>query len=393
MPRILRFLFPSLGFFLSFLFLSFVPAQSQCKLPAVPNPATIDSTFDSFFTQNGPGWTGADGSYSLLLPDGTSFWYWSDSFIGTVNPTTRLRSSDLFQAHNSLTIQNQAAGTLTTVGYPPKTSSYFVPPAKGDWYWVGSGLVTEPSPGAYQIAIMLTEWTPSLKFVGNSVVTLSWPSYAIVSIVPVTLPNTTIQWGSQIMQVGSTYYIYGEKNPSSDDKTPYLAQTNSIANLTNPSAWLYWNATKKAWLAGQSNATALSGVKAVTPEYSVSPMTYDGGTFYLMTGMNPLKPAFPLWDEVVTWYSCSPQGPWTKETIVYTTPEAGADGCKEGTLVTYNPKAHPELTDADGILLTYNVNANDSGDLVCANDYMPRFLRLTIPGVTSSVSAPSEITP
>src|ERR1700741_1434851 len=91
------------------------PAYSQCTLPAAPSPATMDTTFDSFFTQNGPGWTGADGSYSLPLPDGTNLWYWSDSYIGTVNPTTRLRKSDLFQAHNSLTIQNQTTNTLTTV--------------------------------------------------------------------------------------------------------------------------------------------------------------------------------------------------------------------------------------------------------------------------------------
>lgn len=336
--------------------------------------------------QNGPGWTGADGSYSLLLPDGTNLWYWSDSYIGTVNPTTRLRSSDLFQAHNSLTIQNQSANTLTTIGYPPNTSSYFVPTKKGDWFWVGDGLVIEPSPGVYQIKIMLLEWTPSIKLAGESVATLSWPSLSIVSIVPVALPNTTIEWGSRIMQVGSTFYIYGLKDPGTDTKTPYLAKTQSVNNLTKPSAWLYWNATQKKWLAGQSNATALSGVAAITPEYSVDQMTWSGGTFYLMTGMDPQHPPYPLWDAVTTWYSCSPQGPWTNKTTVYTTPEAGANGCKAGTLITYNPKAHPELTDSDGILLTYNVNANDSADLVCANDYMPRFLRLSIPGVTTAAT-------
>jgi hypothetical protein len=44
----------------------------------------------------------------------------------------------------------------------------------------------------------------------------------------------------------------------------------------------------------------------------------------------------------------------------------------------------PEFTDSTGILLTYNVNALNSKDLVCANDYIPRFLRITIPGVTDA---------
>jgi len=361
-----------------------LPAQSQCTLPAPPNPATTDSNFDSFFRQNGPGWTGADGSYSLLLPDGTNLWYWSDSYIGTVNPQTRMRSSDVFTAHNSLTIQNQTLNTFTTVGYPPQTTSYFVPTNKKNWFWVGDGLVVQPSPGVYEIKIMLLEWSPSLKLQGNSLATLSWPSLAIESITPVSLPDTSIEWGSRIMPAGSYYYIYGLKDPGNDNKTPYLARTTSVNYLTNPAKWQYWNATKNKWMSGQTNATALSGVAAITPEYSVDQMTSSAGTFYLMTGMDPQNPPYPLWDAVTTWYACNPQGPWSNKTTVYTAPEAGANGCKVGTLIAYNPKAHPEFADSGVILLTYNVNANDSADLVCANDYKPRFLRLTIPGVTDS---------
>ena len=54
-----------------------------------------------------------------------------------------------------------------------------------------------------------------------------------------------------------------------------------------------------------------------------------------------------------------------------------------GTLVTYNPKAHMEFTNSDGILVSYNVNANTGSDLVCADDYKPRFIRMQIPGVTN----------
>jgi len=371
--------------FLCLIFLS-LPAFSQCTLPAPPNPATIDSNFDNFFKQNGPGWTGGDGSYSLLLPDGTNLWMWSDSYIGTVDPTTRLRKSYIFTAHNSLTIQNQSTNTLTTVGYPPKTTSYFVPTNKNDWFWIGDSLVVQTSPGVYKIKIMLLEWTGFFKLVGNSLATLSWPSLSIDSITPVALPDTSIEWGSRLMQVGNTIYIYGLKDPGTNTKTPYLARTQGVNNLINPAKWQYWNATQNKWLSGQTNATALSGVAAITPEYSVDQMKYNGGTFYLMTGMDPQNPPFPLWNAVTTWYSCSPQGPWSNKTTVYTTPEAGANGCKTGTLVTYNPKAHPEFTDSTGILLTYNVNANTSSDLVCANDYMPRFLRLTIPGVTPAAA-------
>lgn len=364
--------------------LTSLAAVGQCTLPGTPLTGTIDSTFDGYTTQNGPGWTGADGTYSLPLPDGTNLWMWSDSYIGTVNSTTRMRSSDLFSAHNSLTILNQATGSWTTVGYPPKTTSYFAPTSKSDWFWQGDGIVTQPTTGTYQIKIMLTEWTGSFKLVGHSVATLSWPSFAIVSVTPVAGLDTSLTWGAKILQVGSYFYIYGLKDPGTNTKTPYVARTTSINNLTNAAKWQFWNASQKKWLAGESNATAMSGVAAVTPEYSVDSLSYNGSTFYLMAGMDPQHPAYPLWDAVTTWYSCSPQGPWTHKTTVYTAPEAGANGCKTGTLVTYNAKAHTEFTDADGILMSYNVNANTGSDLVCADDYKPRFVRVPIPGVTDA---------
>src|SRR5271165_4966356 len=182
--------------------LAFLPALGQCTLPGPPSAGTIDSTFDGYVAQNGPGWTGADGTYSLPLPDGTNLWMWSDSYIGTVNPTTRLRSGDLFTAHNSLTILNQATGSWTTVGYPPKTTSYFVPKSKSDWYWQGGGYVAEPSAGTYQIKVMLLEWTGAFKLVGHFVATLSWPGLAISSITAVTGLDTSIEWGTKILPVG-----------------------------------------------------------------------------------------------------------------------------------------------------------------------------------------------
>jgi hypothetical protein len=309
---------------------------------------------------------------------------WSDSYIGTVDPTTRLRSNDLFSAHNSLTVLNQATGSWTTVGYPPKTTSYFVPTNKKDWFWQGDGYLIQPTAGNYQIKIMLLEWTGLFKLVGHSVATLSWPSLSILSITPVTGLDTSLEWGTKILQAGGYFYIYGLKDPGTNTKTPYLARTASLKNLTDATKWQFWNATQKKWLSGESNATAMKGVAAVTPEYSVDPLSYNGGTFYLMTGIDPQNPPYPLWNAVTTWYSCTPQGPWLNKTTVYTAPEAGANGCKTGTLVAYNAKAHMEFTDADGILMSYNVNANSGSDLVCADDYKPRFVRVQIPGVTAA---------
>jgi len=357
---------------------------AQCVLPAPPSTGVPDTTYDAMAVQNGPGWTGADGTYSLALPNGNSLWLWSDSYIGTVDPATRLRSSYLFQAHNSLTIRDAVTGAVTTVAYPPKATSYFIPRNKADWYWVGGATLVQPRPGVYQIKVMLLEWTGVFVFKGNSVATLNYPSMSIASIQPVALPDLSIEWGTRIFQDGSYYYIYGIKDPGTANKLPYVARMTSLQYLTQPRGWQYWNATQNAWVMGQSNATAMAGVPAITNEFSVDKVNASAGPFYLMVGMDPANPAYPLWQNVISFYSCSPQGPWSNEKVVYQTPESGASGCSVGTLVAYNPKAHIEFTDSTGILVSYNVNANNSQDLVCANDYMPRFVRIQIPGVSSA---------
>lgn len=370
--------------FVSIFPLTLAALYAQCTLPPAPGAGTPDTTFDTFFMQNGPGWTGADGTYSVLLPDGQDLWIWSDSFIGTVNPETRLRSNAVFQAHNSLTIQDQATNTLTTVGYPPKTSSYFAPSNPADWFWPGDGIVIETSPGVYAIKVLLLEWTGVFQFVGNSVATVSYPGMKLESIQPIALPDLTIEWGTRIFKEGAYFFLYGIKDPGTANKLPYVARFSELSAITDPSQWQYWNANSLAWVSGQSNATPMAGVPAITDEYSVHRLNAATGPFYLMTGMDPENPPYPGWKYVTTYYSCAPQGPWTDRTVVYTTPETGAPGCSVGTLYTYDPKAHPEFASSDGILVSYNVNAVDSADLICANDYKPSFIRVPIAGLKPS---------
>lgn len=354
--------------------------QGQCNLPAAPGSGTPDSTFDGYFVQNGPGWTGADGTYSVALPDGQTLWVWSDSFIGTVNPETRLRSSPFFQAHNSLTVLNQATGGLTTVAYPSttsKTTSFFRPSNSKDWFWPGDSIVVRAAaaPGVYAIKTMLLEWTGVFQFVGTSVATIAYPSMKLVSIQPISLPDTTIEWGTRIFKQGSYYYLYGIKDPGNTHKLPYIARFRALGDLMNPNTWRYWNATQAAWVAGQSNATEMAGVPAITNEYSVHRLNASTGAFYLMAGMDPET------KYVTTYYACNPQGPWQTRTVVYSTPQSGAPGCSVGTLYTYDPKAHPEFPSSAGILVSYNVNVGDPNDLICANDYKPSFIRVPIPGL------------
>ena len=67
--------------------------------------------------------------------------------------------------------------------------------------------------------------------------------------------------------------------------------------------------------------------------------------------------------------SKSLEGPFTKKTVLYSTPETG------GNVFTYNAKAHPQLGDGHTLLITYNVNSFDTNDLyVEVDNYRPRYV-------------------
>src|SRR4030088_3594471 len=159
---------------------SSVSAQT-CTVNA--GAGSTDAVFDAIWTQNGPGtgnepigrpgWTGADSTYSIVLPNGDSAFFFSDSYIGespavsgdgtvsadanglrtrAVNCSAPLCNppTSLYRAHNSVVIRNSVMGSLTTLAGPPDvtgySTSYFVPPlalVTGHFYWMGDSVVVQ----------------------------------------------------------------------------------------------------------------------------------------------------------------------------------------------------------------------------------------------------------
>ncbi len=215
-----------------FLVLWSMPGLGQCTLPGTPSAGTIDTTFDAYTTQNGPGWTGADGTYSLPLPDGTNLWMWSDSYIGTVDPTTR--SAQQLSLHGPQLAHDFESGhRVVDHGRLSSEDDFVFRPQEQERLVLARGwLSLAPSTGTYQIKIMLTEWTGLFKLVGHSVATLSWPSLSIVSITPVTGLDTSLTWGTKILPVGNYFYIYGTEGPRHKHQDS-LHGTNDIYQQPN----------------------------------------------------------------------------------------------------------------------------------------------------------------
>ena len=398
-----------------------------------PNLGTAASNWDNVFTQNGPGtglepsgsagWTGADSTYSILLPNGNTAFFFSDSYIvespaktGDATVTTnanglRTRQTNcnpplcdppasLYRAHNSIVIRNASGTTLTTkvgakdgFGY---STSYFKPTNTNHFYWMGDAVVVQTtSTGTKKVWVFLMEYDNSWTYYGSAIAQLNASTLAIESINTLTnVPNLTTSWGSA-MWLDGTYgnyylYIYGIKTVNGK-KQPFVALTNpglGVAGVKNTNNWFVWNGS--SWVVGLNNAVTIAPVTdSISDEYSVKKFTVNGTPTYIMSGMDTSVP-YGTWKDIVLYTSCAPQGPFTGKYLVYSTPETGSTKVPGMTanqnlnkgLLTYNPHIHPQFSALGYLLISYNINwGGDNSDTIYADGYRPRFIQVYVPGL------------
>jgi hypothetical protein len=75
-------------------------------------------------------------------------------------------------------------------------------------------------------------------------------------------------------------------------------------------------------------------------------------------------------------YACSPQGPWTTPTSVYSIPQV-AEYQDE---IAYIPTFHPELSSGGSLIVSYNIDTtNGLADLEQnVHQYQPQFIQLNM---------------
>jgi hypothetical protein len=308
-------------------------------------------------------WTGADSAYSVPLPDGSTAWLYSDTFLGEVDEDHG-RPLDSPFIHNSIIVDDE--GDLTTVtGGTEAAPESLVTVAGADeaqrWYWFGDGTVEGD-----HLRVMLLEFEKTgsgvfdFEFTGNAVATFDAGDMSLTSITE--LPESDVNWGSAIYEDpedGYTY-VFGVEDLQSQ-KFAHLARVPS-GSLTTAD-WEYFAAGE--WT---DDPTASSRVlEGVSNEFSVS---LHQGEFTLVTG----DATEALSAKIVMYRSDDIEGPYTGKTVLYETPETG------GNIFTYNAKAHPQLGDEDRLLVTYNVNSFNSDDLYAEVDnYRPRYIDVHTP--------------
>jgi hypothetical protein len=342
--------------------------NGQCSLTdkTLTATASVNEPLTEQFTtyaESGGAWTGGDSTFTLPLRGGKTGWFFSDTFLGTVNPDGSRPTDSLF-VNNSVVVQKKDSLSTITGGTPDVPAAIVPPEADGRWYWIGDPASGDH--GTVQVPLLQFEKTGTGSFdfhwTANRLATLDGDSLQLQSIVD--LPSATgINWGSWTLQEGKTTYIYGVADPEGV-RSSYVARTEGKDALAED--WTFWNGTD--WVADEASAVPV--VPYVANEFSVAKFR-DG---YLLITQDTSE-LFST--RIVARTSCSPIGPFSEPVELYRTPETGLAGSYgDADVFTYNAHEHPDLRKGNSLLVTYNVNTFDNvGDVYDdASIYRPRFI-------------------
>ena len=316
--------------------------------------------FNTMFNTYGNGWTGADATYSIPLPDGRTVWLFGDSFLDTVYADYSRPGSDLVR--NTFVVQTGTSlTTLVTNTIDDPEAFVSTPDPVNEWYWPGDGTVIGETLYVYMEYFIKTGGGIfDFHYVRTDLVAFSLPDLTEISRTPA-FEDENIIWGASLMEDGSYIYVYGAEETA-------FTKYSHVARI--PAGNIYgtkefWNGSTWTTTEPASNFGRLekqSGLALdVSAQYAVF---YHAGKYRLVTQEGFLGPT------IYTWESTSPKGPWKARQTVYVTPETGGD------LFTYNAFVHPQFVLADGsLLLSYNENSFNFFDLFeDARIYRPKFV-------------------
>lgn len=379
------------------------PAPRYTGTATARPDAAWNALFQGYGNLSGA-WNGGDGAQSLQLPDGSTIWFFADTFLGATDPGGTRPPFSTGLAHNSAVLYR--AGHLgPTYAQPPGPGGYN---GAGDYTWA-----TPPPPypasryelingdqvldgGAvykfYQLADRdLHPDKFPYKLVGTVVesfsVTPGSDTLTPAGGTPVGIDDSPggnpVIWGAATLVSRGYLYIYGVKpyNGSGAPFPLYLARV-PVGGLAAGDPWEYYDAdpgcSGASWTTDPRSARALrTGVSA---GFSV---TAVNGTFVLLTSDTTSRHTT---DNAVAYYASCPTGfgPDSPRYSVY-------QPHLPGGYLTYEYRIVPQFSHGSEVLVSYSTNTiRDAENFSDATIYRPRFLDVTLPGIAGPAGPVTE---
>lgn len=314
--------------------------------------------FDHLFQRTGDGWTGGDGTLSVLLPDGRTVWLFGDSLLGTIAPDNT-RSADTPFIRNCLVVQDGIALETRHQSARGVASAFFAPASAQEWFWPGDGTVEKNRLHLFLHRFELE--APALwrwRWTGTALATLTLPGLQWIGTTAAPSENG-ILYGACILETEEYTYIYGTQDQH-HPKQAHVARTPA-GHIQGP--WVYFDG--RQWRdTPDASAPILTGVST---QYSVIQACHH---YYLFS----MDGRVPFSNVIVAYRSRAPTGPWQGPQIVYRAPET------DQNVAAYNPFVHTQFSAQGRLLVSYNLNhVTDPAALYRdATIYRPRFIRVDL---------------
>ncbi len=339
--------------------------QSHTDYPRLPAVAP-DAAFNRLFAAQAKGWTGADGTISIRIPDGRTLWLFGDSFLGRVNPDGT-RPGDSPFIRNSALVQSD--GLLTPLygrrqGAP---AALFQPAVQDEWYWPGDG-----TPEGHRLLVFLHRYRqarPGLwgwQWTATEIAIIDLPDLGLNEIRPLPVANG-IRYGVALMEHKGQVYIFGV-TAGTGSKRLHVARGRRGSLLST--AWTFYDG--RQWSAKPDrSASILTGVGS---QFSMVPFR-EGFALITMDGRTPFS------GRLVAYTALRPEGPFHGPVVLYEAPEAS------DAVAAYNPFVHPQFSQAGRMLVSYNVNHLHDPEMLYrdAHIYRPRFIRVNLERLLPSI--------
>jgi hypothetical protein len=363
---------------------SWTPPSQQAMLKVTGgarlSKASPAPDYDARF-QRDSGWVGADGSYSVPMSDGSTVWLFSDTFWGEVLSDGRRTPGTAF-VNNTIAHQRGDQISFFHGGQEGEPRAVFSPPDGKGWFWLHDAVASLDDTGKLHVMLGQFDKTADGGVLGFEAVGGWLAELQVTEDGPRVegyrkLPHfqrggdgkPSIFFGTSMMREGEHFYVYGVRDHGLT-KEAVVARVPARL-LARPESWEFFDG--KGWASKMEQAQPIAN--DVSVEQSVHKTVQ--GDFVLVAQGGGISP------NVVVRRAERPEGPWSEPETVYVAPEnAGQD-------VTYNAKAHPELSDERGLLVSYNVNTLDwERNLADGHIYRPRFVR-----VKDTTLLPAQATP
>lgn len=343
----------------------YLDSPNKIKRIQFRNEFTITEEFDidNIFRRNN-GWAGADGVFSHVYGSKVH-WYFSDTLVGKVNEKTRQRE-EMIMVNNTIGVsQVETPFDITFMvnkNEHGEYTSYYIPEKEG-YYWLQDGVYKD---GFLYISVIRVrddkeKWfevlgSEMIKVKVNQDDTLDYHQYERFNTPTYfELNDQTYTFGAAMLNdVSRTgyYYMFGYDN--SPNKNLYMLRVKDFEEAKS-----YEFYTNDGWsnqpldfkVIGQNIANEMRVI--YDEKYIISYTKNCSSETIEMASTLNLEEGFK--DRKII-YQC-------KETVL------------DSSLITYNAKLHRFPLDED-YYYTYNVNTTVIENLIDADIYYPRWLRL-----------------